>query len=172
MTCHCLHHLSFMKTACNLEMKRLPSVTTDAMTAGLKACKDKINYCLQRELDRVKQLFHSKIDDLSQSIVDWLKQLDRQLEQKFKTFKPLMSTPVHSSTSTTHKMSQTSSKIDPVTQNSTKQVTYLLLILQLNCLPSVTLIQKTLLILLINLKNIMSWDLCILRSCYHHYLWV
>ncbi len=99
-------------------------VNTETMRAKLKACEDRINYCLQRELDHFKQLFHSRIDDMSQSIVDCLKRRDRQLEHQNKAFKPLMSTPVHPSTSA-HKMSQTPFKIDPATQNSTKQVTYL-----------------------------------------------
>lgn len=109
----------------DLEHRVSELVTKETMNAKFKACEDKINYCLQRELDRVKQLFHSKINYLSQSIVDCLKRRDQQLEQQFKTFKSLMSTPMHTSTSTTHKMSQTPSKIDPVTQTSTKQVTYL-----------------------------------------------
>lgn len=109
----------------DLEHRVSELVTTEMMNAKFKACEDKINYCLQRELDRVKQLFHSKINDLSQGIVDCLKHRDRQLDQQFKTFKPLMSTPMHTCTSATHKMSQTPSKNDPVTQTSTKQVTYL-----------------------------------------------
>ncbi len=108
----------------DLEHRVSDLVTTETMRAKLKACEERINYWLQRELDRVKQLFHSRIDDMSQSIVDCLKRRDRQLEHQYKAFKPLMSTPVHASTSA-HKMSQTPSKMDPDTQNSTKQVTYL-----------------------------------------------
>jgi len=79
---------------------------------------------VQREVDRVKQLFLSQIDDLGQSMVDCLKRRDRQLEQQFKTIRPLISTPMHSSASTTPKESQSLSKSDPVTQNRSKQVTY------------------------------------------------
>ncbi len=108
----------------DLEHRVSDLVTTETMSAKLKACEDRINYCLQRELDRVKQLFHSRIDDMSQSIVDCLKRRDRQLEHQLKAFKPLMSTPVHASSSA-HKMSQTPFKIEPASRNRSKQVTYL-----------------------------------------------
>ncbi|GAA6081374.1 uncharacterized protein LOC120462416 [Tachysurus ichikawai] len=95
------------------------------MSTTLKACEDRISYCLQRELDRVKQQCNFKIDELSKSVLDCLKRRDRQLEQQFKAIKPIMPTPVHSSTTASYRMSQTPSRIASVPQDTTKQVSYL-----------------------------------------------
>ncbi len=42
----------------DLEHRVSDLVTTETMRAKLKACENRINYCLQRELNRFKQLFH------------------------------------------------------------------------------------------------------------------
>ncbi len=57
--------------------------------------------------------------------MDCLKRRDKQLEQQFKAIKPIMSTPVHSNTTTSHKISQTPSMITSIPQDTTRQVTYL-----------------------------------------------
>lgn len=57
--------------------------------------------------------------------MDCLKRRDKQLEQQFKAVKPIMSTPVHSSIATSHKISQTPSKITSIPQDTTRQVTYI-----------------------------------------------
>lgn len=57
--------------------------------------------------------------------MDCLKRRDKQLEQQFRAIKPIMSTPVHSSTTTSHMISQTSSKFTSIPQDTMRQVTYL-----------------------------------------------
>ncbi|XP_039506983.1 uncharacterized protein LOC120462416 [Pimephales promelas] len=108
----------------DLEHRVSELVTTESMDTEFKAWEDRINYGFQRELDRVKKQCYTRVDELSQSIVDCLKRRDKQLDQQFKAIKPIMSTPVYSSTATSHK-SQTPSQIASVSQDATKQVTYL-----------------------------------------------
>lgn len=115
---------SIEKHLADLEHRVSSFVTAETLNANLRACEDRINYYVQRELDRVQQKCYAKVEDLSRSIVDCLKRRDKQLEQQFKAIKPIMSTPMHSSIVTSHKTSQTPSRID-ATQDTTKQGTYL-----------------------------------------------
>ncbi len=109
----------------DLEHRISDFVTTETLSTKLGAHEDRINYRLQRELDRVQQQCYARVDELSKSIVDCLKRRDKQLEQQFKAIKPIMSTPVHSNTTTSHKISQTPSMITSIPQDTTRQVTYL-----------------------------------------------
>ncbi len=109
----------------DLEHRISDFVTTETLSTKLRAHEDRINYRLQRELDRVQQQCYARVDELSKSMVDCLKRRDKQLEQQFKAIKPIMSTPVHSKTTTSHKISQTPSMITSIPQDTTRQVTYL-----------------------------------------------
>ncbi len=109
----------------DLELRISDFVTPETLSTKLRAYEDRINYHLQRELDCVQQQCYARVDELSKSIVDSLKPCDKQLEQQFKAIKPIMSTPVHSSTRTSHKISQTPSKITSNPQDTMRQVTYL-----------------------------------------------
>ncbi|KAI2663134.1 Transposon Ty3-G Gag-Pol polyprotein [Labeo rohita] len=100
-------------------------VPNETLNVQLKACEDRLNYRLQRELDRLKQQCYTRVDELSQSMVDCLKSRDRQLDQQFKAIKPITSTPVCSSIATSQKLSQTPSKSASLTQDITEKVTYL-----------------------------------------------
>ncbi len=54
----------------DLEHRISDFVTTETLSTKLRAHEDRINYRLQRELDRVQQQCYARVDELSKSIVD------------------------------------------------------------------------------------------------------
>lgn len=67
--------------------------TFSEMEHKCKAIEERVNYHTDRECDRVKKRLDLAIQDLGQSMVDCLKRRDVQIEQKFKSLTPVVSTP-------------------------------------------------------------------------------
>ncbi|XP_073731162.1 retrovirus-related Pol polyprotein from transposon opus [Misgurnus anguillicaudatus] len=106
----------------DIEHRIVNLATSEMVSENFQKFEERFNYGLQRELDRVKQMFQSKLEDLNRSFVDCLKRRDKQIEQKFKTVESFIPKPLHTSTTTTHKMYQTSP--DSVAQKSLGPVPY------------------------------------------------
>lgn len=64
-----------------------------------KANEERANYRIARECDRTKKQLEVTIQDLGQSMVDCLKPRDLQIDQKLRSFVPVISTPVRHNTS-------------------------------------------------------------------------
>ncbi len=61
--------------------------------AECKAVEERVTYHLERECERVQKKMEFELQDLSKSMVDCLKRRDAQIDHKFKTLMPVMSTP-------------------------------------------------------------------------------
>ncbi len=78
----------------DLSQRVSENVSFEEFENRCKIIEERMSYRMQRECEKVKKQLELLVQELGQSVVDCLKRIDRQLEQRFKSLVPPASTPL------------------------------------------------------------------------------